>query len=186
MRRLLAFLTLALGAGAAAADPVEDALDAALTAWRDGDAARALEELDYARALMGERRAEGLAALLPAALPGWTREDADSGMGAAAAMFGGGAGAAATYRRGSDAVTVEVMADSPMVAALGAVLANPALAGMQGALRRKGRQSYIVDPAGDVSALIEGRTLLRVTGGAPAEDKLAYFEAVDLERLGRD
>lgn len=186
MRRLAAVLTLALGAGPAAADAVGDALAAAAEAWRAGDAARALEELDYARALIGERKAEGLAALLPAPLQGWTREDAASGMGAAAAMFGGGAGAAATYRRGPDAVTVEAMTDSPMVAALGAVLANPALAGMQGALRRKGRQSYIVDPAGDVSALIGGRTLLRVTGNAPAEDKLAYFEAVDLQRLGRD
>jgi hypothetical protein len=186
MRGIAAIFALVACAGPAAADAVEDALTGALEAWRGGDAAGALEELDFARALIGARKAEGLAAVLPAPLPGWTREDADSGMGAAAAMFGGGTGAAATYRRGADDVTVEVMTDSPMVAALGAVMANPALAGMQGSLRRKGRQSYIVDPAGDVSALIEGRTLLRVTGGAPAEDKLAYFEAVDLERLGRD
>jgi hypothetical protein len=185
MRRFAA-VALAACAGPAAADAVEDALAAALAAWRVGDPARARDELDYARALMGERKAEGLAALLPAPLPGWTREDAVWGMGAAAAMFGGGYGAAATYRRGADAATVEVTTDSPMVAALGALMANPALAGMQGALRRKGRQSYVVDPAGDVSALIEGRTLLRVTGSATAEDKLAYFEAVDLERLGRD
>ncbi len=184
VRRALA-VALILVAPAAAADEVTDALRAAIAAWEAGEAGRAKEELDYAAALIGERKAAGLAAFLPAALAGWTREDGQAAMAAASAMFGGGTGAAATYARAGATVEIELMADSPMAAALGALLANPALAAMQGALRRKGRQSYLVDPAGDISALVANRVLVRVTGAAPAEDRLAYFEAIDLEALGR-
>ena len=74
----------------------------ALEAYEEGDITVAREELDYAMKLLTDLKAQSLAGFLPAALPGWTRSDAEAeGGGMAMAMLGGGTTAAATYTDGS-------------------------------------------------------------------------------------
>ena len=97
MSRYLVSATLAFVlALPAAADEISDTLQSALDAYSKGDAAYALEELDYARQLLLELKTEALARFLPEAPEGWTRE-INSEMNAGLAMMGGGTGAEASY-----------------------------------------------------------------------------------------
>ena len=183
MKQFVVALCLAAGLGSAsAADEIEDAIAAGLEAYRAGDIAGAREELDYAATLLGQKKAAGLAAFLPPAFDGWTRSDGDASA-AGAALFGGGLNASADYTRGADMVEIQIMADSPMVAGMGAMLGNPAMMATQGEVRRVGRQRYVVAPDGGVMALVGGRALVQLSGSAAREDKIAYFEAIDFAGL---
>jgi len=183
LKQFVVALCLAAGLGSAsAADEIEDAIAAGLEAYRAGDVAGAREELDYAATLLGQKKAAGLAAFLPPAFDGWTRSDGDASA-AGAALFGGGLNASADYTRGADMVEIQIMADSPMVAGMGAMLGNPAMMATQGEVRRVGRQRYVVTADGGVMALVGGRALVQLSGSAAREDKIAYFEAIDFSGL---
>ncbi len=95
--------------GPAAADEIEDSISEALSAYRNNDYSAAKQALDYASQLIAQKNAEGLAAVLPEALSGWTAEDVET-QEAAAAMFGG-IWAARTYEKGGVAVKVQIMGD---------------------------------------------------------------------------
>lgn len=93
MKPIFAPLTaLALLLPAAAhADDITDALDAARTAYADGDIQYAIEELDFARAKLLSLKTDALSAYLPEPPAGWTRTlntDLNAGM----SMMGGGVG----------------------------------------------------------------------------------------------
>jgi len=166
----------------AQADEIEDSIAAALDAYRAGDAALAKEELDFAGQLLSQLKAEGLAGFLPAALPGWEREDGQTqAMGAA--MMGGGQAASATYSRGSETVEIQLLADNPMVAAMAGMFSNPAAMGAMGSVRRIGREKVIVSSDGELQALVNNRLLIQVTGSASVADKEAYFAAIDMAGL---
>src|ERR1700751_5924925 len=70
--RMLAVPLVLASMGAAFADDVTDALDQAHKAYQGGDFAAAKRSADLASQLIGQKNAEGFAALLPAALSGWT------------------------------------------------------------------------------------------------------------------
>ncbi len=131
MNRLLpAALALCLGALPALADEFTDTLESALKAYRDGDIKAAGEDLGYATKLLGSQRAVALGALLPPAPSGWTRtddntEDAAIGM----AIFGGGTTVGATYSDGTDDIKLTLMADSPMISGMGAMITGMAAMG---------------------------------------------------------
>ncbi|MQX37198.1 hypothetical protein [Roseospira navarrensis] len=164
------------------ADEIEDSITAALDAYRAGDVDLAKEELDFAAQLLAQMKAEGLAGFLPPAMSGWTREDGETqAMGAA--MMGGGQTAGATYTRGSDTVDIQLVADNPMIAAMGAMFANPAAMGAMGSIKRIGREKVIVTNDGELQALVNNRILVQVSGSASVEDKTAYFEAMDIAGL---
>ena len=185
MRR--AILAAALGgcmAGAAAADEVEAALEAALAAWRAGDVAAAREELDFATALMDQAEAKGLEAFLPGAMEGWTKTAGDSSA-APALMFGGGLSASAVYESGGQTVEIEIFANNPMVAAVAPMLATPQLMAAAGEVRRVRGRRYVVTPNGQVMALIADSVLVQVSGTASEGSKIAYFEAIDFDGLAR-
>lgn len=188
MRRALTALALpvamALSAAPSRADDVEDALSAALDAYRAGEIETAKEELDYARTLLDKAKAQGLAAFLPPALAGWSRTDAEPE--ALGALFlGGGLTASAAYAKPGASLDVKLTADNPMVATMGAMLATPSVMAMQGEVRRLGRMRYLVTHGGEVMALVDGRILVQVTGAAPEADKIAYFEAIDFDGLAK-
>jgi hypothetical protein len=183
MRRTMLAGALALGAvGPAAADAVEDAMAAALKAYRAGDMATAKEELDLAAALMDQAEAEGLAAFLPEAMDGWTKTESEASA-TPALMFGGGFSASAIYESAGDTVEIELFANNPMVAAMAPMLASPQLMAAAGEVRRVRGQRYVVTPDGQAMALVDGRILVRVSGSASENSRIAYFEAIDFEAL---
>lgn len=173
---------LALTAAPLAADPIEDALNAALQAYRAGDVAAAKEEADFAVSLLGQQKAQGLGAFLPQPFDGWTRTDGDA-QAAGAAMFGGGLQASASYARADAAIEIQILADSPMVAAMAGMLATPAMMATLGEVRRVGKHRYVAASDGQVMALIANRVLVQLSGSADKADKIAYFEAIDLDAL---
>lgn len=147
----------------AAADEIEDTLTAALEAYRDGDVTFALEELDFARAKLLEMKADALNAFLPDAPAGWRKEE-DNDVGAAMGMMGGGSGAAATYypEEGGSGITITLMADSPLVAGMAAMVTNAAAMGAT--IERIGRQKFAVQD-NQMIALIANRVLVQAEGG---------------------
>jgi hypothetical protein len=180
-----AVLALAL-ALPAAADEFTDTLESALEAYREGDISGAREDLDYAGKLLGALKSEALAKFLPAALPGWTRGEASADEAAAGAgfagMLGGGASAAATYTKGAESLTITLVADSPVMSGIGAMISG--VAGLAGGKPMRIERTEFAEHEGDLQGMVDERVMVSVTGDASVEDKKAFLEAMDFEALG--
>ena len=175
-------LAVALAAAPASADEIEQSLEMALEAYRAGDLKMAKEEIDFAAQLIAQSRAAALADYLPMALPGWTRRDEGSG-GQAAGAFGGQSASATYQSEGGQRVEVQIMANNQMVTAMAGMFANPTLMGQMGEVRRIGRQKVVVTNGGELQTLVDNRIMVNIRGNAPVEEKVAYFEAIDLRAL---
>lgn len=178
---LAAIAGLCMGT-AAGADEIEASIDAALQAYRAGDAGKAAKELDLATQLLSQSRAEAMQGFLPAPLEGWQR---DEGATEAQSMtaFGGGQMISARYSRGDETVEIELMADNDMVSAMAATFASASMMGAMGEVRRVDDEIAVLTPDGELQALVDGRIMVRVTGSADAETKLGYFGAIDFDAL---
>ncbi|MBP7242554.1 hypothetical protein [Amaricoccus sp.] len=182
--RLAFVLGLVLMAGPAVADEFTDVVEEALEAYRGGDVAGARKDLDYAVKLLADAKAQELAALLPAAPEGWTREDGDaaaSGMGLA--MFGGGTAVSATYSRGDDSVELSVITDSPMVSAVSSMVGS--MASLAGTATRRIHRTPFAVTDGEMQGVIDDRVLVSATGSASEDDKAALIELMDFDKLSR-
>jgi len=176
-------LGLVSGAGAGRADEILTAIQEAQKAYEAGDAGTARTALEEALQLLAQRAASGLAAALPAPLPGWTADEAQS-TAAAAGFAGLGVQASRSYRNRQDQqVDIRITADSPMIAQIAMVLNNPAMAGAMGRLIRVNQQRAVQTSDGEIQMLVGNRFLVTVSGDAPNELKMAYARAVDLSRL---
>lgn len=155
MNHPLALAALAAWCAAPArADAVTEALESAIEAYGAGD-------VNYAR-------------------EGWTPE-VDTEMNRGLATMDGGTGAAATYAGGGESFTVTLMADKPMVGAMGAMFGNPMLMGAAGEIGRVGRQKS-VDQDGELTTLVDNRIPVRASG-AGREVMLPVLEAIDYAGL---
>ncbi|WP_212525178.1 hypothetical protein [Actibacterium sp. MT2.3-13A] len=181
MKRI--FLSAALTALplSAQADDVTDTLKSAIEAYEAGDVQYALEEIAFARQLLQAMKTEGLAGFLPPPPEGWSRE-VNTEMSAGMAMFGGGTGAEAEYTGAEARFTVTLMADTPMVAAMAGMFANPMIMAASGRIIRVGRQKFL-DQDGELTGLINGRVLVQASG-ADVAVMLPVLEAIDFEGLG--
>lgn len=179
---LLLGLAIPLFPGAAGADEFTDTLESALQAYRDGDVKAAGEDLAFATKLLGNQKAAALAKFLPAAPAGWTRtDDAPEDEGIGMAMFGGGTTVGATYSNGTNEAQVTLLADSPMVGSLGAMLGG--LASMTGSKPTRIQRVEFSDSDGELRGMVNNRVLVTVSGDAPLEDKRILVEAMDLGAL---
>ncbi|MFN4089022.1 MAG: hypothetical protein ACK4QW_08280 [Alphaproteobacteria bacterium] len=176
------FLFAASALAPASADEIADEIRNALTLYEAGKVAEAKEALDFAAQLLGQRKADDLAAYLPKALAGWSAEDDDTSTGT---MFGAGISAARTYTKDGRSVEVRVIGESPMLQAMSVMFANPAMAGASSArVQRIGGQRGIVTQDGDVQVMV-GQFLIIVSGDAPQAAKLEYAGAVDYAALSK-
>lgn len=180
MNRPILAALLAILPCAAPADEVTDALTSAIEAYEAGDVQYALEEMAFARQLMQAMKADSLAAFLPPAPEGWTRE-LDAEMNAGLAMMGGGTGAEARYEGPDGRFTVKLMADNPMVGAMAGMFANPMMMAAAGEIHRVGRQKY-VDQSGTLITLVDNRILVQAEG-AEAAAMLPLLEQIDYRAL---
>lgn len=169
-------------AGTAQADDIKEALEEALKAYNQGDMSGTKENLGYATQLLNEKSADALTKALPAPLPGWEADEAQSSS-AGAALFGGGLQASRTYNKDDQYIEVEIVGDSPMLSQMMVVMTNPALAGSMGKSVKIGKQRGIQDENGKIMLIINNRFMVSVEGDAEQADKLAYAEAVKLEAL---
>ena len=174
----------ALALPAFAADDIVDAIDAARKAYQAGDLTGAKQSLDLASQLIGQKNAASFAALLPAPLPGWTAEQAESSS-VGVAMFGA-TSASRRYNGPNDKeVNVRITGDSAMVMQFAQFLSNPAIAGAMGKLVRVGSQRAIQTQDGSINMVIANKFLVTVEGSADAAAKLAYAQAVDVAKLSK-
>lgn len=177
--RLAVLSAAMLLATPAAADEVEDALSAALEAYRAGDVGIAAEEVEYAQQLLMQMKAASLRSFLPEPLEGWTRNDGDGG-----SMPGlGGMMASATYQGEGQSLEIQLMAGNQMVASIMMMLSNPAMIGQMGEMKRIGRQKVILTRDNELQAVLDNSVLVSISGSAPPETKEAYFQKIDLEGL---
>ncbi|WP_306131286.1 hypothetical protein [Roseivivax marinus] len=174
-----ALLALLPVAASAQEDEITEALDAARSAYEDGDIQFAIDELDFARQRLLELKTDALERFLPEAPEGWSRE-IDTDMAQGLAFMGGGVGAGADYE-GPDGETVSMslMADNPMVASMAGMIANAAMMGMT--VERVGRQRIALQDD-QAMALIGNRVLLQAEGAAP-EVLMSLIEQVDFDAL---
>jgi hypothetical protein len=185
LRALLAGVFLAgFVASTFAADDILDAIDQARKAYQAGDMSKAKQQLDTASQLVGQKNAESFSALLPAPLPGWTAEKAQTAA-VGIAVFGASS-ASRHYTNAKDAyVEVRITGDSAMVMQFAQFLINPAVAGMMGKLVTIGDQRAMQTNEGSINMVIAGKFLVTVDGSADIDAKLAYARAVDVARLSK-
>jgi hypothetical protein len=174
----------ALLATPAAADEFTDTIEGALEAYRDGDVNAARQDLDYAAKLLAAMKSDSLAKFLPPAMAGWTRTDGDADeSGAMMGMFGGGTMAGASYAKDDGTeLTIDLVADSPMVSGMAAMVGSLSAMG-GGKPMRIQRVEFAEDDEG-IRGVVNGKVLVTVSGDATLEEKRAYLEAMDLGALG--
>ena len=166
---------------ALAADEILDTIDAARKAYQAGDMAGAKQSLDLASQLVGQKNAESFAALLPAALPGWKAEQAET-TSVGVTVFG--VTSASRHYTGPDGrdVEVRITGDSALVVQF---LINPAIAGAMGKLISVGDQRALQTNEGSINMVVANKFLVTVDGSADAASKLAYAHAVDVAKLSK-
>ena len=169
---------------ARAADEVIDAIDQARKAYQSGNLGEAKQSLDLASQLIGQKNAEGFAALLPNALPGWKAEKTDTAA-VGSTMFGASMATRRYINAKGEDIEIQITGDSAMIAPLAAVFANPQFAGAMGKIVRIGNQRAIVTKDGDVQMMVNNKFLIAVNGSGSAADKLAYAQAVDVNKLSK-
>jgi len=190
MNKLLSSALIALAIAAPVrADEVSDNLKTALSAYEAGNYSESLQAADYASQLIRQKKAETVAALLPAGPSGWTAEDAESEAGAAAFM-GGIVTAKRSYSRGDSNVTIQIQSDSPLLQTYGMMFANPAMMAGSGAKLEtiKGQRVAVTyrasDKQGDIKAVVDNRYVLTVEGrGVTREELTSFIAAIDLAKL---
>ena len=178
----IAALALLLPASARA-DEVTDAMQEALRTYQAGDPGAARMAMQEALQLLSQRAAAALAAALPKPLAGWTADEAEAKTSELTFM-GGGAQASRRYRNaGGDDVEIQVVADSPVLAQMGMIMNNPAMAGAMGKLIRIGSQRAIQTSNNEIQMMVNNRIMITVNGSAPMEAKLAFAQAIDIAKL---
>ena len=185
-------IVVSWGAIPVCADEILDAMNEAIEAYKEKEYAEAAESLDYAKQLMLQMRSENIMKVLPEPLPGWESKTAQTqSMG----MLGGMAGVVKEYFKpgtgdqGRKRITINIMAESPMMQGMMAMF-NPAYAGAQGGkLQKIKRNKAIVkyNPdrrSGEANVLVKKSYIVSIKGNSvDKKDLLDYAEAVDYKGL---
>ncbi|TXH69146.1 MAG: hypothetical protein E6Q83_10350 [Thiothrix sp.] len=190
-RQLVTLFFCALGAVCTPlqADDVTDSIQEASEAYAKGDTAKALESLNYAVQLMQQAKAQGLEALLPAPLSGWTAEKAES-TAVGAAMFGGGITVERRYSKDNSSVHVQIVTDSPMLQGLMTLFSNPMFASSSGGKLEKIAGQKVISTydastkTGDYQFAVANKYMVTVKGDqVSAEEMQAYAEGIDFKKM---
>ena len=174
----------------AQADDVTDQINEALKAYQGHDTQTAIAALDAAANLLRQARADGLKKLLPAVPPGWTADEAEASA-VGAAMLGGGTTASRTYHNGSQRVEVQIVADSPMLQGMAALLGSPfaAAGGMKTVVVGGRRMSFNADD-NSYMTMVADKIIVKVDGSKETPDPTlkSFIGAIDfaaIEKLAR-
>lgn len=158
-------------AGGAHADKVTDTMEKAAKAYGSGKLSTMVRQLQSALARVRKVLAKAYADAMPPAPDGWRAQRARNS-GQMIGVMGGGVTVSRRYRpsSGSGSATAQLIVDSPLLATMGAIYANPAMA------QNAGYEQFDIDglnqPAfykfdedrkrGEVVILIGGRVFMKV------------------------
>ena len=172
---------------AAHADDVTDQINEALKAYQNHDTQTAIAALDAASNLMRQSRADGLKKLLPPPPPGWTADAAES-TAVSVAMLGGGVTASRVYHNGVQRVEVQLVADSPMLQTVAALIASPlgAIGGMKTVVIGGHRVSYTENDHSYMT-LVADKLIVRVEGNSDTPDVTlkSFIGVIDFAAIER-
>lgn len=173
------------------ADEVTDQINEALKAYEEKDYRAAIDELKYATVSLQKLSQAKNQKLLPEALEGWTSQEVDNNDNQIAmSVLGGGSSMKASYQREEEQVDIEIMANSPMIAMMGMMINNPALAASD-----KGTEAYrykrikglkkISGDKTEITLLLAGQIMLKVTGNKLKDAAVLeqYLDAMDMGKL---
>lgn len=171
-------------------DEVEEQIGLGIQAYQTGRYAEAIEELQFAVSLLQDLLNDQYLQLLPEPPAGWRAQPGEAET-MLMAMMGGGTHLVRDYVRSGEQVTVEIIADSPMLSALNVILNNPAmLAGTPDTrpFRYKGYKGVKKNPeSGDVeiSLLMGANTLVQLKGTdlKDPESLDIFLQAMDFEQI---
>jgi hypothetical protein len=196
MRRssLLPALALSLVAGlagSAAGDEVLDQLELARGLYEQGDFTGAATELEFALQALRRKAGGQLAAAIPAAPAGWTADEVEQEAGAAAFM--GGSMLSRAYREtgGAGRITLQIIANSPMVQSMAAMFSSPAIMASQPGTERirVGRDSAMLQwdesqGTGELT-LVVGAALIQLEGSGLVDSTplVDLLKAVDFDKI---
>lgn len=191
---LVGALSLA-GIQGALADEISETIERAKELYLEGKYSEASSELQFAVGQIQSLQAEQLKELLPDPLPGWTAEEA-SASAAPMGFLGGGVTAARTYNKedGDESVDIEILTESPLLQSVMMFLANPMmLAGQPDTklVRVKGQKALekfsTQDKEGELSVVLEGKTLLTVKGSSITSKDILYqyMDTIDFEAISK-
>jgi len=187
--RLLLALAAGLLVGNAQADEVADQIQAGLDAYGHQDYRLAVEELNYALAQIQQKLNASNATLLPEPLAGWSADPVDN-TSAAMALMGGGTNMSRTYRRDDQSVEISIIANSPMVAGMMAMISNPMVIASNPDMKpyRYQRLKGIQETSGDTLSItlgMGGQVMIKLEGRGLKDEKVLedYLSAMDFKRI---
>ena len=187
MRPLMFALALAVGVhvAAARADEITDQVHQAMDAYGRQEFATAITGLQTALNLLRQARAAAYKTLLPAPPADWKADPPDVIATGAAAMLVGD-GASRKYHHLDQAVTVSIVADSPMIAVVSALATSgmAAVAGVQ-TVMIKNQPVFYMSNDNAYTAVVAGHVVVRVEGGQTVResDLRKFLDAVDFAAI---
>lgn len=169
------------------ADEITDAVDEAMSAYKDGQLSEAVSQLDYAAGLIRQQKAEAIKAVFPKPLSGWEASEIES-EAAGGMMMGGGISAEREYNKGDAYITIDLVTDSPMLQSMMGMLNNPSLITMNGGklIKIQGHKAILnaQDQDPEIILIIDSNAMFTLSAnGASVDDLKAYGEALDLDAL---
>ncbi|NKN32075.1 hypothetical protein [Marichromatium bheemlicum] len=173
-------------------DPVIEQLEAAATAYEENSLRGAIGHLEAAIAEIQEQIGANLLKLLPEPLDGWRADEAVAESGGMASMITGTHLSRRYTREDGAEITLNLMADSPMMPMLTMALSMPMM--MQGnpdlkpyALAgHRGMVEHAADSEDYEITLMVGARLVIQAQGSGLDDKgalEAYLERLDLDAI---
>ena len=150
-----------------------------------------MEELKFVTAQLQQLNQEENQKLMPKALEGWTEKESSSRDNQVAmSMMGGGTTMKSEFQRNKEKVTVEVMANSPMMQMMTMMLKNPAMmAGQKNTkpFRYKKAKGMIKKEKTktEITLVLAGQILVKVSGRRLEDDAVLkeYLEQLDFSKL---
>ena len=182
---LIALPIMLATAPVARADDVTDQINEALKAYQNRDTQTAIAALDAATNLLRQGRADALKKLLPPVPPGWTADDAES-TAIGVALLGGGTTASRTYHNGKQRVEVQIIADSPMLQGMAALIGSPlAAAGGMKTVVVGGRRMSYTDNDNSYMTVVADKVIVKFDGNkdTPEPTLKSFIAAMDFAAI---
>lgn len=173
------------------ADDITDQIKAGLEAYEEKDYKTASEELKFVTALLEKLNQEENQKLLPGPLEGWTlKENNNNDNQIAMSMFGGGSSMKSEYRRDKEKITIEVMANSPMMSVMSMMIKNPMMMAGQKNTKpyryKKAKGMKKVDgKTTEITLILVGQIMIKLTGKNLKDDAVLeeYLKQMDMNKL---
>ena len=181
-------VSLVLAGFAAAADDVLDSIGEGVQAYKDGNFQEAVSSLEFAMGLIRDLQVASLADALPGDILGYTSEDVE-GSSMPAAFMGGGMSVTRRYKKSPSAVTITLVANSPMLSSMSMMMGAMAQAPNTKRVRIKGNKGTLKWEAarryGEVNLMLLNSMLVKIEGSqVDGPEVLEQFaEAVDYKKL---